>query len=733
MEEHNSMQWWLEQFVNDREQTSSSGEAAFKKKVGLAEEFFLPRYGQLTCPEMTDEVLYELLGEAKRSLSGNETFSLFSLLKSLFSYIEANSEETLPDLTFDDQFVPEEGLTEIETYFLDDAILSKNDRAHLCYWLAIHTALPVKEICKLSVKQFALKKYVLTITLEKKSRSKKAKTVTNEIKLSLNDQENAWWKKNLRLYGKDTCLLISGNSVSANRRKLQATLTELGESNGFRDLTLEKLEATNWKQNEIADAEEYFLTPEEPIDETIVETPDVSAKGKKKRAAPIPKKKLNAIVRSFPVPVLEHARRCKQITSFIVEQIQGEKWFLEYDVQGNQLANAVYYHDLGKSALKLDDYFLDVHATSAQAERYMEHVSKGLEVLQKNAPVGLGEYTAESYDGMIRDAIADHHETFDGKGFPDRKKGNEISLAGRMSAVADELDRRLFIAKTDSETVVTWFAEQSGKQFDPLLVQAVTDHADAFLAFIREMQNYYASKRNTDEYGMRYRFLPYIDLESREVAAWDSKLFLNDPYYGLINADIILPVVDDQPKFLSFKMLALERLCRLIGESNETNHLLPPIIYNLSLKEVEKESYFKELFEIFVNTGIRFRQIIFAVSEEDIVGKGLDISGLSNDCHLIGAHLAIREFGGETTLLPSLNRIRPDYLILKKKYADASGNIIDNDMMQNIMRMAAKLNITVFCSGVESEEQVEKLKEFGVGVASGSIAGEECAEADLLK
>ena len=76
----------------------------------------------------------------------------------------------------------------------------------------------------------------------------------------------------------------------------------------------------------------------------------------------------------------------------------------------------------------------------------------------------------------LRPAVRHHHEAYDGRGYPDRLMGENIPLLGRVLAVADACDammspRRYRSARAPHE-IDNVFNSESGRQFDPLVVQA---------------------------------------------------------------------------------------------------------------------------------------------------------------------------------------------------------------------------------------------------------------------
>ncbi len=94
------------------------------------------------------------------------------------------------------------------------------------------------------------------------------------------------------------------------------------------------------------------------------------------------------------------------------------------------------------------------------------HVEEGLSVL---------EATSRLPELSIA-VVLEHHERFDGTGYPYRMVGEQISLAGRMAAIADTYDamtsdRPYRLAITPSAALTQLYTE-SGAQFDPALVAA---------------------------------------------------------------------------------------------------------------------------------------------------------------------------------------------------------------------------------------------------------------------
>ena len=73
--------------------------------------------------------------------------------------------------------------------------------------------------------------------------------------------------------------------------------------------------------------------------------------------------------------------------------------------------------------------------------------------------------------------VRSHHERWDGRGYPDGKRGEDIPLSARIVAVADAfqamIEARPYRAPRTRQAALEEIASQSGRQFDPACVEAL--------------------------------------------------------------------------------------------------------------------------------------------------------------------------------------------------------------------------------------------------------------------
>ena len=136
------------------------------------------------------------------------------------------------------------------------------------------------------------------------------------------------------------------------------------------------------------------------------------------------------------------------------------------------LRNAAHLHDIGN--IGIPDAILNKPARLTDEEYAVikEHTIIGAEILKN---ITLVKHVVE--------VARSHHECYDGTGYPDGRKGEEIPIEARIIAVADSYDamrsRRIYRNMLKPEAIYEQFQKNRGVQFDPEIT-------DTFLRLLDE-------------------------------------------------------------------------------------------------------------------------------------------------------------------------------------------------------------------------------------------------------
>ncbi len=162
--------------------------------------------------------------------------------------------------------------------------------------------------------------------------------------------------------------------------------------------------------------------------------------------------------------VAEYARIMSEVRGLAPEEV-------------SLVADAAPMHDLGKIVVP-DGILNKPGSLSADEMELMRtHTTVGYEILSK------------SERSLIKTAALialEHHEHWDGGGYPQGMVGTTISLAGRIVCVCDVFDAlamtRIYKDAWELPRIYEFFRDQKGRMFDPELVDLLFLNLDRFLA-----------------------------------------------------------------------------------------------------------------------------------------------------------------------------------------------------------------------------------------------------------
>ena len=155
-----------------------------------------------------------------------------------------------------------------------------------------------------------------------------------------------------------------------------------------------------------------------------------------------------------------HSQRVAELAASVAEALG-----LDPDlVENARLAGRL--HDVGKIGIREEVLNKPGPLTPEEFSHVKDHVRIGMEILAplKHIPIAL-EY------------VHDHHEHFDGTGYPRGLAGEQITIGGRILAACDAFDaitsRRAFRDAKPPDETIDYLEDYSGSLMDPNVFQAL--------------------------------------------------------------------------------------------------------------------------------------------------------------------------------------------------------------------------------------------------------------------
>jgi putative two-component system response regulator len=137
------------------------------------------------------------------------------------------------------------------------------------------------------------------------------------------------------------------------------------------------------------------------------------------------------------------------------------------ETEANLILNASPMHDIGKIGIADHVLLKPGKLNEKEFSAIRTHPEMGAEII--------GQHDDSVLLNLAREIAITHHEKYNGKGYPNGLKGEEIPISGRITAIADVFDAlttvRPYKKAWSVEKTLDYLQEKSGEDFDPKLVR----------------------------------------------------------------------------------------------------------------------------------------------------------------------------------------------------------------------------------------------------------------------
>ncbi len=451
----------------------------------------------------------------------------------------------------------------------------------------------------------------------------------------------------------------------------------------------------------------------------------------------ISRQKLNNKLKELPLPVQEHCKRCKLIAVFLLDRIRGEEWFFDAKLNAEYIASAVFLHDIGKAAIPRDNLYAEHNLAKGKQAVYRSHVEEGVTLVESICDLTLSAFDKRKFEAYVLQAITEHHENADGCGFPRGLRKKQLSITGKITAIADTVDNLFFVGATecrDVEALTDRLQTMAGAELDSELLSALIADRAAFVDFIRYLDERYRVKRKNDNYGLQLQFRPIRNIIENETWEYLAEIQINDPFYGVVRPEVFLPVANMSSQISRLTLLMIERLCLMLDRVRERGGEIQPISIPVEAVCFEAKRFVSELLKLLDQYEIRDDMICLVVDEKGLLElEGVDFVGIFAQLRRGGYRMALNSMSESSTLVTSLDALTVDYLFIHPSYTRRlNANVNAFGVASGVLEIAHNLHVSVVFLGCDTNSVEKTLLKMRARLASGKLYGEPIRESEMV-
>ncbi len=196
----------------------------------------------------------------------------------------------------------------------------------------------------------------------------------------------------------------------------------------------------------------------------------------------------------------------------------------------------------------------------------------------------------------------------------------------------------------------------------------------------------------------------------------------NDPQRGMLPPNDFIPLFEKNGFIKKIDTYMFEEVCKLLEKWKKEMDQLTKMIISVNFSRLHLENLLlpEELLAITTRYQIDPKMIEIELTEGTVFDNDVQMVNIMNHLKDFGFHISIDDFGRAYSSLNTLKDLPADILKLDKAFfSESTNNVRSKKIITSMLNMAKELDLITVAEGVETQEQVDFLKEKGCDIAQG--------------
>jgi diguanylate cyclase (GGDEF)-like protein/PAS domain S-box-containing protein len=232
---------------------------------------------------------------------------------------------------------------------------------------------------------------------------------------------------------------------------------------------------------------------------------------------------------------------------------------------------------------------------------------------------------------------------------------------------------------------------------------------------------------------LRVQYQPIVSLADGSVTGVEALMRWRHDGLGPVSPIEFIPIAEDTGLIVPLGAWMLEEVCRqAVRWEEELGVAPPPISVNLSPRQVAHAELVPTVARVLEESRVPASQLALEITESVLINEAESPWNTLHALKKLGVTLMLDDFGTGYSSLSYLKRFPVDVLKIDRSFVDGLGSEAeDSAIVKAVVGMARALELGVVAEGVETERQVECLRELGCERAQGFYFGRPAAAAQI--
>ncbi len=229
-----------------------------------------------------------------------------------------------------------------------------------------------------------------------------------------------------------------------------------------------------------------------------------------------------------------------------------------------------------------------------------------------------------------------------------------------------------------------------------------------------------------DEDHLRLYYQPIFDLKNDSLVSCEALLRWQHKQDGLLGPGEFVHLAEESGLAVAMGRWVLERACQDIKywDSVLTKGMTPSVSVNISDREFSMPDFVDNVTGILKRSGVDASRVQLELTERMLLDYGVGEKRVLEKLKALGLRIMVDDFGTGYSSLSRLQSLPIDVIKVDRSFVqDIVGSEEKAELVRMIIGLGRSLNIKVVAEGVETADQLARLRELGCDYAQGFYLG----------
>jgi diguanylate cyclase (GGDEF)-like protein/PAS domain S-box-containing protein len=267
-----------------------------------------------------------------------------------------------------------------------------------------------------------------------------------------------------------------------------------------------------------------------------------------------------------------------------------------------------------------------------------------------------------------------------------------------------------------SADVALYEAKREGKGHFAIYSSGMHQQAVGRFTLVQELEQALAAS----ELSMHYQ--PIVNLSTNDVVGFEALMRWQHPDQGLVSPNVFIPLAEESDLILELGFFALHeavaQASTWMGAGGESGQ--PFVTVNLSAHQFHDLGLVPMIESALQSSGLAPENLVLEITESVTLHNVAETMSVMGRLIHLGIGFALDDFGTGYSSLSYLALLRPRIIKIDQSFVSPASESIRNDtLLEAIVTLGNKLNMTMIAEGIETKAQLERLRFLGCELGQG--------------